>query len=89
MLRDIVPLPFGINITDPEKLSTTLCESIPVVMIENDSVVVAGTSLINAFDRLEVAEFSAKALLDAAVIGELKPINQAQVEEIKIAFDLK
>jgi len=89
MLRDIKPLPFGVNITNPSLLSDTLSVATPVVMIENDSVVVTGTSLLNAFDRLEVAEFSAKALLDAAVIGEMKPINDAQVEDIKKAFDLK
>jgi L-fuculose-phosphate aldolase len=89
MLREIKPLPFGVNITNPKLLSDTISASTPVVMIENDSVVVTGNSLLNVFDRLEVAEFSAKALIDAAVIGKMKPINDAQVEDIKKAFNLE
>ena len=89
MLRDIKPLPFGVNLTDPKHLSGTLSVSTPVVMLENDCVLVTGESLLNVFDRLEVAEFSAKALIDAGVIGTMKPINDKQVEDIKKAFHLK
>jgi|GEM_PF-4206183 L-fuculose-phosphate aldolase len=38
---------------------------VPVVLAENDSLTVTGPSLLNAFDRLEVAEYSAKALIRA------------------------
>ncbi len=89
MLRDIKPLPFGVNILNPELICDTLGETVPIVMIENDSVIVTGSSLINVFDRLEVAEFSAKALIDAGVIGDMVPINDEQVDEIKEAFGLK
>jgi len=58
-------------------------------MIENDSMIITGNSLIQVFDRLEVAEFSARALLDALVLGVFNPINDDRVEELKIAFDLK
>ena len=89
MLRDVKELPFGINIKNPEKLSASLTSKTPVVMIQNDGVIVTGNSLLQVFDRLEVAEFSAKALIAADVIGKLKPINDEQVEDLKKAFELE
>jgi L-fuculose-phosphate aldolase len=55
-------------------------------MLSNDSVIVASDSLINAFDRLEVAEFSAKSLILAAPVGKLHPITDAEVEDLRVAF---
>jgi len=41
-----------------------------------------------AFDRLEVAEFSAKALLDTAMIGRHVPIGEEDIADLKKAFNL-
>ena len=89
MLRDIPSLPFGINITDPQKVCGILSESVPIVMIENDCLIITGDSLMQVFDRLEVAEFSAKALLDALIVGTFKPISEDRVLDLKVAFNLK
>jgi hypothetical protein len=35
----------------------------PVALVENQCVISAGTSPLNAFDRLEVMEYSAKSML--------------------------
>ena len=55
-------------------------------LLANDSVIVASNSLINAFDRLEVAEFAAKSLILAKPLGKLHPITDAQVEDLRVAF---
>jgi len=44
--------------------------------------------LLQAFDRLEVAEFSAKALIAAKDIGKLVRINDDEVKAIQDAFGL-
>jgi L-fuculose-phosphate aldolase len=49
---------------------------------------VVGTSLLNAFDRLEVADYSAQALIAAQELGPLVAINTAQVDELVVAFKL-
>ena len=41
----------------------------PAVIIDNNSVIVTGTSLLNAFDRLEVLDYSAEAIIAARDIG--------------------
>ena len=59
------------------------------VLLANDSVLITGDGLLQTFDRLEVAEFSAKSLIMAAPIGELKPITDKEVEDLRVAFHVK
>ena len=49
-------------------------------------MVVTGDKLINTFDRLEVADFSARSLILAAPLGNLKPITDAEIEDLRVAF---
>lgn len=58
----------------------------PFVMLANDSVVVTGDKLINTFDRLEVADFSARSLILAAPLGKLHPITDQEIEDLRVAF---
>ncbi|HSH19651.1 MAG TPA: hypothetical protein VLA03_04325, partial [Draconibacterium sp.] len=58
----------------------------PAVIINNDSVLVTGDKLLGTFDKLEVAEFSAKSLTMAASLGKLVPINDEQVEALRKKF---
>lgn len=89
MLRDVITMPFGVNIQNPEQINDTISSKVPVVMIENDSLLVTGKSLLQVFDSLEVAEYSAKALIAASVLGEFQPITQKEVDEFKEAFGLE
>ncbi len=88
-MRDIKILPFGTNITDPELISKSISAHSPVVLIENDSVISTGNTLINAFDRLEVAEFTANTIIHAKMIGDIVMISQKEVEDINKAFHLE
>jgi L-fuculose-phosphate aldolase len=52
-------------------------------------VIVGGTSLLNAYDRLEVLEFGAESLCDiAAMNGTIVPISPEEIREIEVAFNL-
>ena len=57
-------------------------------MLKNDCLIVTSSSLLNAFYRLEVAEYSAKAIIASRNIGEIVAIDDAQIEELEIAFKL-
>lgn len=89
LMRDIPKLSFADYYQKPEETARTFNESTPIIMVENDCVVVTGDSLLKAFDRLEVAEYSARALVFAHNLGEMVAINESQIEEIKVAFHLK
>ena len=59
-----------------------------MIIIENDSVILTGASLINAFDRLEVAEFTAHSLICCAQVGDPAVITDAEVKQIEKDFNL-
>ncbi len=89
MMRDIVRVPFGTPFTDPKSISDKIGERTPVVLVENDCIITTGNSLIKAFDRLEVAEFTAKTVINARSIGEIQTISDEEIETINKAFNLK
>lgn len=47
-----------------------------------------GTTPLNAFDRIEVAEFSAASLLNCAAVGEAVKISDEEVRQIEKDFHL-
>ena len=85
-LQDVPILPFGSHFQGNDTIPKLLSESIPSVLIANDSFLVTGDKLLQTFDRLEVAEFSAKSLVMAAPLGQLVPINDEQVEALRKKF---
>ncbi|MHC1723373.1 MAG: class II aldolase/adducin family protein [Aminipila sp.] len=87
--EDIAKFPFGATIDKQMELAQYFNKKSPVAIIENDCYICTGTSIFNAFDKLEVVEFSAAAVINAKLLGkELKPINQMQVKEIKDRFGI-
>jgi L-fuculose-phosphate aldolase len=89
LLRSIPRLPYGTHFTDVERTAATLSGRNPVVILENDSLMVSGSTLLQAFDRLEVAEYSAKAIIAARDLGEIVAINAPQVAALVEAFGLE
>ncbi len=87
-IRDLVRLPYGTNITDPQKVCEKIGKKNPVVLIENDSVIAVGGSLIEAFDALEVVEFTADTLIHGGLLGKIVKITDQEVKEINEAFNL-
>lgn len=88
LMRDIPKLEFSNFYQKPEETADAFNESTPIILVNNDCVVVTGSSLLNTFDRLEVAEYSAKALVCSKNLGTMVAMNEAQIEEIKEAFHL-
>jgi len=84
-LQDLIAHPFGDHFTDGNQ-SELLKKAKPALIIKNDSVLITGDELLQTFDRLEVAEFSAKSLVMGASLGDLKPINNQQIQELKEKF---
>jgi L-fuculose-phosphate aldolase len=88
MLREVPVFPFGEHLRNVKKVAQTISCRYPVCMLENDAVISVGRTLIESFDRLEVAEYSAKATISAAALGGMKPINEAQIADLVKAFNL-
>jgi L-fuculose-phosphate aldolase len=88
MLREMPVIPFGAQYQSPQVVADALAVKTPVVLIQNDCVLTTGRTVLEAFDRLEVAEFSAKALIDTASIGQLVPIGAQEIADLEVAYPL-
>ena len=85
-LQDVPVMEFGSHFKGDRRNLETIGENTPAVIIANDSVLVTGDKILNTFDRLEVAEFSAKSLTMSNPLGNLNPINEAQIEDLRKKF---
>jgi L-fuculose-phosphate aldolase len=86
VLRDVPRLPFGATFLDPAATADRFGPASPVALVQNEGVVVTGTSVLHAFDRLEVAEHGARGLVACRALGEIVRIDDAQIEDIRRAF---
>ncbi|MCW3804545.1 class II aldolase/adducin family protein [Plebeiibacterium marinum] len=85
-LQDMENVPFGSHFTGNETIPGKISTANPGIIIENDSVLMTGGSLLQAFDRLEVAEFSAKSLVMGTSLGDFAPMNDEEIDELRRAF---
>ncbi|MEW6302658.1 MAG: class II aldolase/adducin family protein [Verrucomicrobiota bacterium] len=85
-LRDVRRVPFGGQFREPESLATLVSLRQPIAILENDGVLVLGASVLDAFDRLEVLESTAEALINSRPLGEVKPMSDAVIDELTAAF---
>jgi len=89
MLKNVRKFPFGSSFMQPAMLARELSMKEPIAIIENDCVIACGTSLLNAFDRLEVMEYSARAVVDTIKMGrEIVAISPKEIRDIEVAFKL-
>jgi L-fuculose-phosphate aldolase len=86
VLRNVPLFPHGQQYDAPEEIAAAISKNSPVVLIENDAVLATGASIHQAFDRLEVADFTAFSLLNSMAIGPLVPIGEAEVQELEEKF---
>lgn len=88
-LRDVHKYPFGSSVSEMDKLARDITVKNPAAIIENDCVIATGATLLKAFDRLEIMEYSAKALVLAATYGEdIIGIDPMEFRELEAAFKL-
>ncbi|MDD2393706.1 MAG: class II aldolase/adducin family protein [Eubacteriales bacterium] len=88
LLRNMIKVPFGSTFMQPGMTADQISDKTPALLCENDCIIVTGKSLLNAFDRLEVAEFTAKSILASLGIGDIVHIGEKDVSDIDTAFGL-
>ncbi|MCI8292364.1 MAG: class II aldolase/adducin family protein [Hespellia sp.] len=88
-MRDIPRLPKPIMMLDAKEVAAAFNESTPIVLAQNDSVIVTGDNMLQVFDRLEVAEYSAMSIIMSKNQGEMVPIDEKGLEDIRKGFHLK
>ena len=81
-LRSVKKVPFGTAKITPEVVVESISLKSPCMVVENECMIVVGKSLIDAFDKLEVAEFTAKTLIQAKLMGDAVSITQDEIDKI-------
>ncbi|MFL6332651.1 MAG: class II aldolase/adducin family protein [Pyrinomonadaceae bacterium] len=86
LLRDVGRVPYGVQFRDPEELARQVSLRAPIALLENDGVLVVGADVLEAFDRLEVLESTSEALVNSRLIGEVAPMSDEVIDDLKRAF---
>ncbi|WP_282135242.1 class II aldolase/adducin family protein [Seonamhaeicola maritimus] len=84
-LQDIPSVKYGTHFKNNNN-SEIVENCTTALIIQNDSVIITGDKLLQTFDYLEVAEFSAKSIVMGHSLGEMVPINDDQVEDLRKKF---
>jgi len=87
-LRDVHRVPYGIQYQNDGSVANYVSPLCPAVILENDGVLVTGSSVLDAFDRLEVLESTAEAVINAKVIGDVSPMSDGVINELRNVFRL-
>ena len=87
-LRQIQRTPFRTAVTKPETAAGLVSADTPVLICGNSHILAAGSSLLEAFSRVEVAEATARSILTARALGEPSRITDREIAEINAAFGL-
>ncbi|MEG1719401.1 MAG: class II aldolase/adducin family protein [Clostridia bacterium] len=87
-LRDVSKVPYGATFMQPKMTSNMFTPKNPTIIVENDCVITTGATLLKAFDCLEVLDYSAKSVIDTAVIGDIVKISDGEVDDIVEDFNL-
>ncbi|MEW4526414.1 class II aldolase/adducin family protein [Maioricimonas sp. JC845] len=85
-LRDVQHIPYGVQFHDPEQVAAIISPEQPSAILQNDGVLVVGTSVLDAFDRLEVFESTAEAIINARLLGDVAPMSDEVIDELVQAF---
>lgn len=89
VLRDVPKLPFACIVRDAEKIAAHVSlKKCPVLLIENEGALVVGKDILDAFDRLEVLEATAEALIMSRPLGPLVPMPPSALDELCKAFGI-
>ena len=85
-LKDIPVIDYGAQYNNPDRIANIISQGNPVILIKNDCILTVGDTVLRAFDRLEVADFSARSLIDTASIGDMIPISKNEVKRLEEKF---
>lgn len=87
-LRDVQRVPYGVQYRDDGQIANYVSAANPAAILENDGVIVTGRNVLDTFDRLEVLESTAEAVINARSVGALSTMPAAVIDELRSAFNL-
>ena len=86
VVRNVGRAPYGLQFGEGDELAEMLSPTQPALILENDGVLVTGSDILEAFDRLEVLESTAEAIINCRAVGELRPLSDGVTRDLDRAF---
>ena len=86
VIREVSRFPYGLQFSDTAALAAAISPRRPAAILENDGVLVTGSDILEAFDRLEVLESTAEAIINCHTVGTLAPMPEAVTRELDRVF---
>lgn len=86
LLRNIAQLADVNPWINNREVAVLLSEDTPCILAENYALIVTGKSILQAFERLEVTEFTARSLIDCLPIEGAKRLSEKRLKELKDKF---
>jgi L-fuculose-phosphate aldolase len=87
-LGEVPTIPFAAEFDDGRDVLRYVSDKHPVALMENNGALILGTSVLDAFDRLEVLECTAEALINSRSIGKVRPMNESQIHDLRRTFGM-
>ena len=82
MLHDIPRATYGFNYSEPQQTAALFTPTTPAILLANDGIIVTGRDLAQAYDRLEVAEFTARSFLELPSLASIIHLNENQLADL-------
>jgi L-fuculose-phosphate aldolase len=85
-LKDVPKLGYETVLREPEVVAQAMGPDNPVALLEHNGALVAGKTVLDAFDRLEVLEATAEAIIQSKPLGDITPMDDSVIDELVKAF---
>ena len=85
-LKDVPKFAYAAVLQSPKEIAAGIGPDSPVALLEHNGALVAGKTVLDAFDRLEVLEATAEANVQSKPLGAITPMSDAVIDERLKAF---
>jgi L-fuculose-phosphate aldolase len=85
-LKDVGTIAFEHLFGDGAEVARAVTPANPVALLRHNGVMVAGRTVLDAFDRLEVLEATAAAIIQSRPLGPMSPMSDEVTRDLLAAF---
>lgn len=85
-LKDVPKFPFESLMDDLRGIAAVVGPKTPIALLEHNGALVAGRTVLDAFDRLEVLEATATAIVRGRALGPIAPMSDEVIRDLLAAF---
>ncbi len=86
VVRKLGRADYAMQFEDPEAIAALIAPMQPALLIENGGVLVTGKDILEAYDRLEVLEATAEAIINSRALGTMAPMSEVVILDLEKAF---